>query len=63
MGARGALPVGVVWRSIVIAILANLVFKSAIVWVLGGPALGRRVGALLAVKIALGLALLVWWPG
>jgi uncharacterized membrane protein (DUF4010 family) len=62
MGARGVLPIGVVWRSIMIAILANLVFKSAIVSILGGPALGRRVAALFAIKIALGLGLLVWWP-
>ena len=63
MGARGALATQVIWRSIIIAIIANLVFKGVMVWVLGGPALGRRVGALFAIKIVVALALLFLWPG
>jgi hypothetical protein len=63
LGARGALPSSAVWRSILIALLANLSFKGAVVWFLGGPALGRRVAALFAIELLVGLALLVWWPG
>ena len=63
MGARGVLPNGVVWRSIAIAVLANLAFKGVMVSVMGGPALGRRIAALFAVKVLVGLALLAWWPG
>jgi uncharacterized membrane protein (DUF4010 family) len=63
LGARGALPTEVVWRSIVIAALSNLAFKAGAVAFLGGPALGRRVAALFAVVMLVGLALLGLWPG
>ena len=63
MGARGALPLGIVWRSIVIAIVANLAFKAVVASALGGRSLGLRVGALFAFQIAVGLALLGLWPG
>ena len=63
MGARGALSSSVVWRSILIALLANLAFKGGLVFVLGGPALGRRVAALFAIMMVVGLVLLGWWPG
>jgi uncharacterized membrane protein (DUF4010 family) len=62
MSARGALPEIIVWRAILIALLANLAFKSAIVLVLGGNALGRRVAAWFGVEVAIGVALLVLWP-
>ena len=62
LGARGALPMSLVWRSIMIALISNLVFKGVLVSVLGGHRLGRRVAVLFGVQIALGLALLLWWP-
>lgn len=62
LAERGALPPGVVWRAIVIAVLANLVFKGATVWALGGAALGRRIALLFALQAAVGAALLVLWP-
>lgn len=62
LSARGMLPGTVVWRSIVIAILANLAFKAIVVWVLGGPALGRRIAVVFAIQMAAGLALLGGWP-
>jgi hypothetical protein len=45
-----------------IAVVANLAFKSAVVAMLGGPALGRRVAAVFGVLIALGVVLLFVWP-
>ncbi len=62
LAARDALPAGVAWRAIVLAALSNLVFKAGVVLALGGPALGRRVGALFAVKIAVGFLLVGLWP-
>jgi hypothetical protein len=47
----------------VIAVMANLVFKAVLVRVLGGPTLGRRVALQFAVLIAVGGALLAFWPG
>jgi len=61
--AGDALPAGVAWRAIVIAIVANLVFKLGIVATLGGPALAGRVAMLFAIKVAVALALLAVWPG
>jgi uncharacterized membrane protein (DUF4010 family) len=60
---RGGLAPGIVWRAIVIAVLANLVFKGGTVWMLGGAALGRRIALLFAIQAAVGVALLVFWPG
>lgn len=52
----------VVWRLIVVAALANLVFKGASAYVLGGAALGRRVLVLFGIALGCGVALLVLWP-
>ena len=62
MGARGVLEPAVVWRAIVLAVIANLGFKGLLARLLSGAALGRRVAALFAIKAAVGVALLVWWP-
>lgn len=63
MSASGLLASSAAWRSIVLAILSNLAFKAVLVGLLGGWALARRVGALFAVQIAIGLVLLAAWPG
>lgn len=63
LSARGALPAGIVWRSIVVASLSNLAFKAGIATMLGGPELGRRLAARFAFTIAVGAAVLLWWKG
>ena len=52
----------VAWRVILVAALANLVFKGGSAYVLGGPALGRRVLVLFGIAFICGVALLVLWP-
>ncbi len=61
--ADGAVATGTAWRAIVIAVIANLVFKGVMVTMLGGPVLARHVWVLFAIQIAAGLALLMLWPG
>lgn len=52
----------IAWRVIVVAALANLVFKGGSAYVLGGAALGRRVLLLFGIALGCGVALLVLWP-
>ena len=49
------------WRSILIAALSNLVFKSGLVLALGDRKLFRDVAWLLGVSSLLGAAVLCWW--
>ena len=58
----GSLEPAVVWRSIVIAVMANLVFKAGVVWTLAGRDLARRVALQLGILAAIGGALLAFWP-
>lgn len=51
------------WRLLVVAALANLVFKAGVIGVLGHPRLLRKVGPLSALPLLGGLVLLVLWPG
>jgi uncharacterized membrane protein (DUF4010 family) len=62
LGEHGALRAEVVWRSIVIAIIANLAFKTGLVAMLGGRTFARQVGAWFGIQAAVGLALIVLWP-
>jgi len=50
------------WRLIVVASLSNMVFKLVVASVLGGMDLARRLGALTAVAVAGGAALMIFWP-
>jgi len=59
---NGTIGVDTGWRVVVIAALANLVFKGGAAAVLGGWALGWRVLSAFAVVMVAGLALLVAWP-
>jgi uncharacterized membrane protein (DUF4010 family) len=52
------LAVDVAWRVILIAALANLVFKGGAALVLGGPTLGRRVVLSFGIALVVGLAIL-----
>jgi uncharacterized membrane protein (DUF4010 family) len=63
MAARGAVSTSVAWRAIVIATISNLLFKAAVVAVLAGSPMARRIAVMFAIEIAVGLALLAMWPG
>ncbi len=54
--------VGVAWRVIVVAILANLLFKGASVMVLGNARLKKWVASLFLAALIAGLALIFVWP-
>jgi uncharacterized membrane protein (DUF4010 family) len=59
----GKLAADLAWRLVLLASLSNLAFKTGIVALWGGPALVRRVAPYWGVAVAVGLALLAWWPG
>ena len=61
LSAAGGLPPQAAWQAIIIAAMSNMLFKSILVLLLGGGRLFLRVGALFAVKIAVGAALLAFW--
>jgi uncharacterized membrane protein (DUF4010 family) len=63
MSAEGALSPATAWRAIVVAAIANLVFKCGIVAVLGGRRLLARVALLFGFNVLVGALLLVLWPG
>lgn len=63
MSAEGALAPATAWRLIVVAAIANLVFKGGIVAALGGPRLFARIAVLFGLNILVGALLLVFWPG
>jgi uncharacterized membrane protein (DUF4010 family) len=50
------------WRLILLASLTNLVFKAAIVVLLGGRALARRIVLLFAAAVGGGLVIFAVWP-
>jgi uncharacterized membrane protein (DUF4010 family) len=50
------------WRAILVASLANLVFKGGIVAVLGSRKLFRRVAVLFGAALAVGVLILWLWP-
>ena len=56
------LDVGTGWRVIMIAALANTLFKAGAVAVLGAPALLKRIAVLYGIAIAAGVALIFLWP-
>ncbi|MGH7899645.1 MAG: DUF4010 domain-containing protein, partial [Candidatus Binatia bacterium] len=61
LAGRGAIPPALAWRVILVAALANLAFKFAIVCVLG-PRLAPRIGVAFGTAAAVGIALIVIWP-
>jgi uncharacterized membrane protein (DUF4010 family) len=62
MAAQNTLETGTAWRAIIIATIANLLFKAGIVAVLGGRALLARVAVLFGINILVGVGLLLFWP-
>lgn len=49
------------WRAIVIAAIANLIFKSGLVLALGSRRLFALISTLLGATALVGAALLIWW--
>ncbi len=62
MAASGSIETRLAWHSIVVAAMANLLFKFATVVVLGSTALAWRTGLAFAIAMAGGGALLWLWP-
>lgn len=58
----GRLEEATAWRLIVVATLSNLVFKSALAFVLGGRALGARLALGFGLGLVAGALLLALWP-
>ncbi len=63
LAASGSVEVDAAWRTILIAAMANFVFKLGTVAALGGAALTKRVAAAFAAALAAGGAILGLWPG
>jgi uncharacterized membrane protein (DUF4010 family) len=62
MVVNEGLAAAIAWRAIVIASMANLMFKLMIVAALGGRPLLGRVWWLMAIQLAAGGLLLALWP-
>ena len=59
--ADGRVESGTGWRLILLASLSNMAFKYGMVVTLGSRALARRLGALVAVSIAVGIGIILFW--
>lgn len=62
LAAGGQMAAGTVWRAVLIASLANMIFKIGMISALGTRALLLRVGAAFGVALLAGGAILWWWP-
>jgi uncharacterized membrane protein (DUF4010 family) len=51
-----------VWKAILIAAMANFIFKFGVAAALGPRALALRVGGVFALALAMGGAILWFWP-
>ena len=51
------------WRVILAASMSNMVFKAAMVAVIGERRLALRVAAAFALAFTVGVLLLTFWPG
>jgi uncharacterized membrane protein (DUF4010 family) len=61
IAAAGTLRPGQAATAIVIAAMANTLFKTGMVAVIGGPALLRRVGWMMGATIVAGAAVIALW--
>jgi len=59
--AQGRLEPLTAWRLILLAALANIVFKGTCACVLGSPALRVRIAVLFGLALAGGAAILLLW--
>jgi len=62
MVGRGSLDPGTGWRVILVATLANVAFKAAIVAFCGGRNLFRRTAPVFGLAFLAGLATIFFWP-
>jgi uncharacterized membrane protein (DUF4010 family) len=62
LAAENRIEIATSWRLILLAGLANLVFKGAIVALLGPPPLMWRIAALFGSAVVGGLLILWLWP-
>ncbi|MHB1157451.1 MAG: MgtC/SapB family protein [Phycisphaerales bacterium] len=62
MVSRGQVEAGTAWRVVVVATMANLVFKAGIAGLIGGRAIFWRVAVMFGVVGAVCVGLVVWWP-
>ncbi|MFI2809750.1 MULTISPECIES: MgtC/SapB family protein [Microbulbifer] len=62
LAGRGALEAATAWRAMIIATLANLVFKAGAAGALGGWALFRGVLLLFTLPFITGIAVIFLWP-
>jgi uncharacterized membrane protein (DUF4010 family) len=58
----GRVEVGTAWRAILLAVSANMVFKTVLGLALGGRAMIRPLALLFAPSLVAGLAILAFWP-
>lgn len=58
----GRMDAGDAWRVVLVASLANLLFKAGITGVFGTRAAFRSVAVVFGLTAVLGLALVAWWP-
>ena len=56
------IPGSTAWRIIVIAMLANLVFKGGAVAMLGSRKLAWLIALMFGISLAMGISLLMFWP-
>jgi uncharacterized membrane protein (DUF4010 family) len=61
LAAQGRLDAQTAWRLILLAALANLVFKGACACVIGSPALRTRIVILFGLALAGGAGILLLW--
>ncbi len=57
-----ALDAPTAWRAIVLAAIANMIFKAALAGMFGGAALFWRIAAIFAPAAAVGLLFFLFWP-
>ncbi len=62
MAAENSIATSTAWRAIIVAAIANIIFKTGIIAVLGGPMLLARIAPLYMVNILVGIGLLLLWP-
>jgi uncharacterized membrane protein (DUF4010 family) len=63
LGREGGVQADLVWRVVLLATLANMAFKGAVVGALGSWALARRLAPWFLVALAGGALVLLFWPG